>query len=153
VQDSTPARSRALVCDSPGWEARPRVTLPPSNGKSLALTQEHLCQDELLRLCSGQDPSQTTCVFPAIVVPTAAGPIVCADGGAPVGRLSKTDTDRYRMVLDQLAAAGAVGSTDGWITPERDGLGVRLSVATPAALLAQLEAKRVATSDVTSETR
>lgn len=140
VSEPREQRPRGLACDSPGWETRPRVALPPSNGKSLALTQEHLCQDELLRLCDGQDPAQVTCVFYAVVVPTEAGPIVCAEGGAPVGRLSKTDTERYRAVISELTAAGAVGSTDGWIIPEREGLGVRLSVATPAALLAHWKA-------------
>jgi hypothetical protein len=81
-------------------------------------------------------------VIYAVLVPTEAGPIVCAEGGAPVGRLSKTDSERYGLVLSELATAGAVGSTDGWIVPERDGLGVRLSVATPAALLAHWKAER-----------
>jgi hypothetical protein len=142
VSETRDTRSRGLVCDSPGWESRPRVALPSSNGKSLALTQEHLCQDELLRLCDGRDPARVTCVFYAVLVPTEAGPIVCAEGGAPVGRLSKTDAERYRLVMSELTTAGAVGSTDGWIIPKRDGLGVRLSVATPAALLAHCKGAR-----------
>jgi hypothetical protein len=136
-----PAEQRRLVCDAPDWETRPRMGLPVGRGKGLALTQEYLCQEELLRVCDGRDPSQETVVFQAVIVADATGgAIVCADGGAPVGRFSKTDSERYQSALAELAAAGVVGATDGWVVPERAGLGVRLSIATPAALAAHFKA-------------
>jgi hypothetical protein len=131
----------------PGWEARPRLALTRTGGKgrSVPLVGESDHQD-ILRGVAARMLGAGARSFDALLVavPSPAGAehllVAVVEGRGEIGRLSKSDTERYASVAAAMAAAGVLGACAAVVHEERGGIGVKLEMLGAEQALAAVQA-------------